>query len=117
MTAPIKVTLGTFKTDVIDSDVPVIVDFWAPWCGPCRTLGPMLDELAEQFEGQVKIAKVNVDEEQALANGFKVKGIPTMLFVKGGAIVGETVGLLRRADLEDAVRQLVDLEVGQQLSA
>ena len=117
MAAAIKVTLGNFNSDVINSDVPVIVDFWAPWCSPCRTLGPMLDKIGEDYDGQVKIAKVNVDEEQALANGFKVRGIPMVLYVKDGTIVGETVGLMRRADLVSTVERLIELPKGQKLPA
>lgn len=106
MSKPIDVTLSTFKKEVIESDLPVVVDFWAPWCGPCRTLGPMLETAAKKHAGKVKVVKINVDEEQTLANGFKVRGIPMLLFVRDGKVVDQSTGLPSRADLDRSLDAL-----------
>ena len=85
-------TIDTFETEVMNSDLPVLVDFYADWCGPCQTLAPTLERLAEKYEGKVKICKINVDQAQQLAIAHKIMSIPTMLFVKGGEIKERLLG-------------------------
>lgn len=91
----IDVSDATFEGEVLNSDIPVLVDFWAPWCGPCRALAPHLDTIAGQFDGQVKVAKVNVDDHMQYAQKFGVQGIPRMILFKGGEPVGDLTGLPR----------------------
>jgi thioredoxin 1 len=100
---PVVVTDATFQVEVFDSPVPVVVDFWAPWCGPCRMIGPVLERLAESYDGRLKIAKVNVDEHQQYAAQYGVQGIPTLLIVKNGQVVDRMVGALP----EQALRQRI----------
>ena len=88
----IHATEATFATEVLQSDVPVLVDFWAEWCGPCRAIGPMLEQLAGETAGQAKIVKVNVDEARGLAGQFGVTSIPLLLFFKGGQVRDQVVG-------------------------
>ncbi|MGA0121657.1 MAG: thioredoxin [Gaiellales bacterium] len=90
--ATIAVTQASFQTDVVDSPLPVLIDLWAPWCGPCRQVAPVLEQMAEAYAGRLVVAKVNVDEEPELAAAFGVRGIPTMLLLQGGQVVETMVG-------------------------
>ena len=88
----IKVTKDNFEQEVIASKTPVLVDFWAEWCGPCKVLGPIVSELAVEYEGKIKVAKVDVDAESELAQRFNILSIPTMKFFKDGEVVGDIIG-------------------------
>jgi thioredoxin 1 len=92
-----------FDAEVVNSDVPVLVDFWAPWCGPCKMITPIIEELAGEFDGKVKIGKVNVDNNQDLAAKFGIRGIPTVMLFKGGESVNSFVGLRPKEDLAAAL--------------
>jgi thioredoxin 1 len=94
---------NNFKTEVLGSDVPVLVDFWAPWCGPCKMIGPVIEELAGDYAGKVKVGKVNVDDNQQLAAQFGIRGIPTVMLFKGGDVVDSFVGLQQKDDLAVAI--------------
>lgn len=97
----VNISSENWKTEVIESTLPVLVDFWAEWCAPCRAIGPVLDELAEELVGKAKIAKVNVDENQQLAAEFSVRSIPMLLVFKGGAVQETMVGATNKAALQE----------------
>ena len=99
-TMEITLTKANFETEVLKSDKPVLVDFWAPWCGPCRMLAPVLAELAEEKAGTISVGKVNVDEEPELASRYGITGIPALLLFKDGQLVGTSVGFKPKSDLE-----------------
>ena len=106
---PIHVTDAAFKESVLDSLLPVIVDFWAPWCGPCRMVAPTLEKLAKEYAGKLIVAKVDTDENSEWASKFEVRGIPTMLFVSGGKVVHRQVGALPERMLRDVVSQFMEV--------
>jgi thioredoxin 1 len=99
----LNVTEKNFKTEVLESEIPVIVDFWAEWCGPCLALGPTLEEVAKERGGKVRICKVNVEEEPNLAAQFNIRNIPFLAFIKNGQKVGELVGNQAKATILKAV--------------
>ena len=91
--AELKITRENFEQEVLKSDKPVLIDFWAPWCGPCRMLSPTISEIAEDFKDKVKVGKVNVDEEEELAAMFRVSSIPLLVVMKDGKVVNSAVGV------------------------
>ena len=106
---PVHVTDAEFEEKVLGSEVPAIVDFWAPWCGPCRMVAPTLDKLAVEYEDKLLVAKVNTDENPEWAQKFGVQGIPTMLFVSGGKVVHRQVGALPEMMLREVVEQFIEV--------
>lgn len=106
---PINVTDEAFERTVMKSDLPVIVDFWAPWCGPCKMVAPILEKIAKEFEGQVKVAKVNTDNHNQWASKFGVQGIPTMLFIADGKVVHQQVGALPEPMLRNVLEQFLEV--------
>lgn len=106
---PIHVTDNEFEEKVLKSDLPVVVDFWAPWCGPCRMVAPTLDKLAKEMSGKLVIAKVNTDENPDWATRFGVQGIPTMLLVSGGKLVHRQVGALPEKILRELIGQFMEV--------
>ena len=106
---PVHVTDSAFEETVLKSSLPVIVDFWAPWCGPCRMVAPVLDKIAKEQEGKLIVAKVNTDENPEWATRFGVQGIPTMLFVSSGKVVHRQVGALPEKMLRDVLDQFLEV--------
>ncbi|MBI2761304.1 MAG: thioredoxin [Chloroflexi bacterium] len=100
MAKPQDVTDQTFESEVIKADVPVLVDFWAPWCGPCRMVAPIVEELAGEYEGKVNFYKLNTDENPAVSSRYGIRSIPTLLVFKGGEPVGQIVGFRPKSDLK-----------------
>ena len=103
----IEVSDSSFEADVIQASQPVLVDFWAEWCGPCKMIAPILDEIADEFDGKARIAKVNVDENRESAAKYGVRSIPTLLVFKEGELVATQVGAKSKTDLQDLLNQHV----------
>lgn len=100
-----QVTDSTFKQEVLESEVPVLVDFWAPWCGPCRMVAPVVDEIAEQYDGKVKVVKVNTDDNPSVASQYGIRSIPTLMIFKGGQRVDMVVGAVPKTTLANTLEK------------
>ncbi|MCL4338093.1 thioredoxin [Patescibacteria group bacterium] len=106
--AEVKVTDDTFDSEVVKSDIPVLVDFWAVWCGPCQMQNPILEEVAKEFEGKVKIAKLNVDENPKTAAKYGIMSIPTLMLFKGGTSVKQMIGVQSKETLAGEFKKVVN---------
>ncbi|HHZ75515.1 MAG TPA: thioredoxin TrxA [Rhodospirillales bacterium] len=102
-----QVTDDTFELDVLRADGPVLVDFWAEWCGPCKQIAPSLDEISEELEGKVSLAKVNIDENPETPSKYGVRGIPTLMLFKGGEVASTKVGALPKSKLKEWVESVI----------
>ncbi|EDX85121.1 MAG: thioredoxin [Phormidesmis sp.] len=100
-----QVTDSTFKQEVLENETPVLVDFWAPWCGPCRMVAPVVDEISEQYDGQVKVVKVNTDENPSVASQYGIRSIPTLMIFKGGQRVDMVVGAVPKTTLANTLEK------------
>ena len=107
MAGVLEVTDATFEQEVLKSEQPVLVDFWAVWCGPCKAIAPVVESLAATYDGKLKVAKVNVDQNAASPSRYGIRGIPTLLFFKGGKVVEQIVGFKSQEDLEAAVQRAI----------
>lgn len=105
MSAAAQVTDSSFEQDVLKSDIPVLVDFWAPWCGPCRMVAPVVDEIAQQYDGKLKVVKVNTDENPAVASQYGIRSIPTLMIFKGGQRVDMVVGAVPKTTLSTTLEK------------
>jgi thioredoxin 1 len=103
----LEVNDATFDRDVLESEQPVLVDFWAVWCGPCKLIGPIVDQVAASFAGKLKVVKVNVDENSATPSRYGIRGIPALLFFKGGKVADQIVGYVPQDVIEEKVKRLL----------
>jgi len=103
----VELTADNFQSEVIKSQIPVVVDFWAEWCGPCKMLAPTLDEIADEYAGKVKIGKLNVDNFPEIANNYGINSIPTLLFFKNGNVAGQSVGVKPKSAIKSAIDKLI----------
>lgn len=102
-----QVTDSSFESEVLKCDLPVLVDFWAPWCGPCRALGPVVEELANEYTGQVKIVKMNVDENPSTPGKYGIRAIPTLILFKGGEVLDQVTGAVSKSSIKDMISKKV----------
>ena len=103
----VEFTDDNFQTQVLESAQPVLVDFWAPWCGPCKTIAPIVEELAAEYDGKLKVTKLNVDNNPGTASRYGVRGIPTLLILKGGTVKDQVVGAVPKAKLVQAIGNVI----------
>jgi thioredoxin 1 len=107
MSNEVTLSAGNFEAEVVKSPVPVLIDFWAAWCNPCRMISPFIEEIAEEYAERLKVGKVNVDEEGDLAARHEVVSIPTLIVYKGGEIVGKKIGAIPKRDIEALIREFL----------
>lgn len=103
----VTLTDQNFKEEVLKSDLPVLVDFWASWCGPCQMIGPVIEEIAKEFEGKLKVGKLNVDENRETAGSYNIMSIPALLIFKDGKVVDEIVGSLPKNEIVDHIKKFI----------
>ena len=103
----LEINDGSFESDVLQAEKPVMVDFWAPWCGPCKAIGPMIEELASAFGEKIKFTKCNVDDNPATPTKYGIRAIPTLIFFKDGEIVDQITGMVAKAKLEETINNII----------
>jgi len=103
----VEINDETFESEVIKSELPVLVDFWAPWCGPCKAMGPVLEEISKDFKGKLKVCKCNVDDSPVTPGNFGIRAIPTLILFKGGKKVDQMVGMMDKKKLADAINAIL----------
>ena len=103
----VTLTDENFETEVLSSEMPVVVDFWAAWCGPCKLMNPIIDSLAEEYDGRAKLAKINIDEYEQLAGNYHIMGVPTLLFFKGGELIDRTEGVMAQGAIAAKINDLL----------
>jgi len=103
MAKPAEVSDSSFETEVLKAELPVLVDFWAPWCGPCRMVAPIVEELADEYQGKMKFVKLNTDDNGDTAMRFSIRSIPTLMLFKGGESVGQIIGFRPKSDLKKSI--------------
>ena len=107
MATIVQVGDDNFEAEVLRSDIPVLIDFWAPWCGPCKSIAPVIEELARDYEGRLKVAKLNVDENPVTPSRYAVRGIPNLLILKGGAVKEQLIGAVPKSRLVQAIESVL----------
>ena len=111
MSEIISLNQQSWDNEVKNSDLPVVVDFWAEWCAPCRMMAPVLEEISKEYEGKIKVGKLNVDEDSTVAGEYRIMGIPTLLFFRSGEIVDKVVGVVPKKALQDKIEAILKEEV------
>jgi len=107
VSSPVELNDGNFESEVLKSDLPVLVDFWAPWCGPCRMVGPIVEEIGKDYEGRLKVGKLNVDENSQTASQYGIMSIPNLLFFKGGKVVDQIVGAVPKQHFVEKIDKIL----------